>query len=162
MGNTRSRYRGYQPKNQASEDQAEKPKYDKNVDFFDSITNSSLEQKRGGYRGRGRGGFDRNRDDAFGGRENRGGRGGYDRNQRGRGGRNNDYDRGNRPNTGGFGEFRQNKGRKNLYSDKLADPNAVNFGKEEEKGEEGDKNSGFYDKSFKNAEEAVKAYDRQR
>jgi hypothetical protein len=45
---------------------SEKPKYDKNADFFDNITNSTLEEKkpfrggRGGYRGgfRGRGGYD--------------------------------------------------------------------------------------------------------
>lgn len=166
MGN-RPRYRGYQPKNQNADDQADKPKYDKSKDFFDCITNSSLEQKRGGYRGRGRGGFN-NRDDAFGGRDGqrdnwqpRGGRGGYDRNQRGgRGGRNNDYDR-NRPNTGGFGEFRKNAGHKK-YSEKLADPNDVNYGKtEEEKEGEADKNTGFYDK-YKNADDAVKAYERSR
>lgn len=71
MGGTRNRFnRRFQQKNQAS-DEAEKPKYDKNVDFFDSITNSSLEQKRGGYRGRGRGNRDFRGEDAFGRRDNR-------------------------------------------------------------------------------------------
>ena len=177
MGGTRNRFnRRFQQKNQAR-DEGEKPKYDKQLDFFDSITNSSLEQKRGGYRGRGRGG---NRDqDAFGGRDNRefrdrdnykkgdfntqrGGRGGGYRG--GRGGRNDGERRGrggyDDASFGDIGNFRQNASRKHLYSAKLADPNDVNFGKEESK-EGRDKNSGFYD-SYKNAEDAHKAYERQR
>lgn len=72
----------------------EKPKYDKKNDFFDTLTNSTLEPRdmtRGG-RGRGRGGFsDRGRGDFRGGR---GGRGGWN-NDGNRGGFGDDNNRGN-------------------------------------------------------------------
>ena len=62
MGNTRNTRMFRKPK---AEDQEDKPKYDKSLDFFDSITNSSLEKQRGGYRGRGigRNNFDNDRGD---------------------------------------------------------------------------------------------------
>lgn len=61
----------------------QKPKYDKNTDFFDSLTNSTLESKpqRGG---RGRGGFRGGRGDNRGDRGGRGdSRGGYNHEPRG-------------------------------------------------------------------------------
>ena len=71
----------HQIETKVEDSKEEKPKYNK-TDFFDSITNSTLEPRpergnRGGFRGRG----DRGRGDYRG----RGGRGGYD-NYRGRGG----------------------------------------------------------------------------
>lgn len=62
------------PEDEENKNKEEKPKYDKKNDFFDTLTNSTLEPRdaRGG-RGRGRGGYvDRGR----GGGDFRGGRGG--------------------------------------------------------------------------------------
>jgi hypothetical protein len=158
-----------------AEDQEDKPKYDKSLDFFDSITNSSLEKQRGGYRGRGRGRknfdndwtdrkYDNDRGDRGGfrgdgeGFNRRGGRGGGEGRGRGRGYRN-DYgddrrERGGRGD-GDFGGFRQNNQRRNLYSKGLADPNHIDYGKTEEgKEPEDGLDKGFYDKKFKKGVES--------
>ena len=81
----------------------DKPKYDAKNDFFDSLTNSTLEEKRpqrGGRGGRGRG-------------EWRGGRGGDRGDFRGRG--RDDW----------RGGYRGGRGGAPRYSDQLADPNAA-------------------------------------
>ena len=78
-------------KKEGEETKVEKPKYEK-TDFFDNITNSTLESNPSRGRGRGgrgggyRGGYRGGGDDAFGGRGGYRGRGGGDWNDRGRGG----------------------------------------------------------------------------
>jgi hypothetical protein len=70
---------------EGEEESKAKPKYDKNTDFFDQITNSTLEPKPRGRGGRGRGG------DYRGGGNNYRGRGDYVNNYRGRGDFENNY-----------------------------------------------------------------------
>ena len=73
-------------KKEGEETKVEKPKYDKNTDFFDNITNSTLESNPSRGRGRGgrggyRGGFRGNNEDGYarGGYRGRGGGDGNDR-----------------------------------------------------------------------------------
>ena len=105
--NTAGKKQLIKSEDEAANKQNQKPKYDKNADFFDSITNSTQEPvqrrgrgnrggNRGGYRGGDRGGFDR---------DNRGGRG------RGRG---KDYYHGRDD----FDNDNSNFSRKNNYYDK--------------------------------------------
>lgn len=75
-------------KKDGEESKTEKPKYDKNADFFDNITNSTLESNPSRGRGRGgrggnRGGYRGGNDEGYGGRGGYRGRGGYDGNDRG-------------------------------------------------------------------------------
>lgn len=74
-------------KKEGEEAKTEKPKYDKNADFFDNITNSTLESNpgrgrggrggRGGYRGGNRGGNEESGRGGYRGRGGDGPRGGY-------------------------------------------------------------------------------------
>lgn len=119
--------------NQESAQKMEKPKYDKN-NFFDDISNSTLEAKP--QRGRGGG----NRGDY------RGGRGNYTSEYRGRGERGNyrGRGRGNWDNNRGGGgyhnqrsddwnqDWRQNKSSRKKYSDNLKDPNSIDYNKSSE------------------------------
>jgi len=121
-----------------------KPKYDAKADFFDSLTNSTLEERkpqrggRDGYRG-----GDRGYSGGFNNRGGRGGRGGYHNwhqqdGEEGNGGYRGRGGRGRNPNYQGNRDyFERDIARKPKYSDTLKDPNANLHDNAEKDGAEG-------------------------